>query len=207
MSYFVEVCIWRAACWIMLTASSQSNGCSFLAGSSCFHIAVFFSCCCIFLIPAETQTVTAAVIKGVRRNKHWHPDTPVTAGLLVEKKDSDCLLLCGIYRDGKHGGRENCNPLGEWMKASRDIDIEGERGVGVKIHFGKKSQDWPGTALNSANWSISLKACANKPKGPWSLFSSLHIQVLSHKMEAMKRCLLGWAWGWAHVSPFIQVDK
>lgn len=68
----------------MLTASTQSNGCSLLAGSSSFPVAVFLSCSYIFLIPAQTQPVTAAAIKGARRHKHQHPDTPVAAGLLVE---------------------------------------------------------------------------------------------------------------------------
>lgn len=107
------------------------------------------------------------------------------------RKYTACLLLCSIYRDGKHGGRESCNPLGERMKASSDIDMEesGESGVGVKIHFGKKSQDWPGAALNSVNWSISLKSCASTPKGPWLLFSLLCIQVLLARIEVMKQGL------------------
>lgn len=63
---------------------------------------------------AFTQAVTAAAIKGECGMKI------AAAGLWIEKR----LPLCCIYGEGKHGGRESCDPLGELMAPSRDIDGE-----------------------------------------------------------------------------------
>lgn len=131
--------------------------------------------------PHEAQPVTAASIKGVCGNKQRHSDTPVAAGPLVGKRHRRPAIMEHLQRwktwwQRKLRSIRRTNESIEWHRHRVEL-------CGRQNSFRQEVRRLAWNCINGVNWSILLKACTNKPKGPPLLFSTLWIQVSASKQN------------------------